>query len=278
MFSGRVQHVAKTRIFARPIHDGQQLLVYAMRMSADDDVAMVLPIPVPKDSREDAVRFVDMSKAPRFFDDVDAALFPVPVSRHFQSQAFGAPQAKAMLVVHDVGDFEASFVPNQADFERLDPRFRLAPDVWSALPQYDDWGFAVFKLRAAVRGGAKPPPPEPGLLGKIGAWFGPPPSELPAPPRDFHPMAFEMPRRDPTMLFFPTTHVHDGAVHRDADFDHQLFCQRNTDDPLGPEWLISSATAGIVPGEARTWLDAGRKMHKRVMQGVLPNGDVLVAV
>ncbi len=84
-----------------------------------------------------------------------------------------------------------------ADFGRLEPRFRLSESALAALPQYADWGFAVFKLRSAEAGS----------------------------PRTIHPMAFRFPRRDPGALFFPTVHVHDGRFHPRARYDHHLYCQ-----------------------------------------------------
>jgi hypothetical protein len=102
------------------------------------------------------------------------------------------------LAVHEVGDFEASFVPALDDFERLDPRFRIPRTVWDELPGYQDYGFAVFKLKAST--------------GRIRD-------------RQVHPMAFEFPRRQPELLYFPTLHVHDHKLHPAADFDHVLYCQ-----------------------------------------------------
>ena len=87
-----------------------------------------------------------------FFADMKKA-FPI---EYMASRGGIAPQAKlaeASLVVHDVGDFEASFVPTVGDFARLDERFRFSPDVWKQLPQYEDWGFAVFKLRSGEKPG-----------------------------------------------------------------------------------------------------------------------------
>ena len=93
---------------------------------------------------------------------------------------------------------EASFVPTIADFDRLDERFRLPKETWHHLPQYNKFGFAVFKLK---------------------------PGE-----KRIHPMAFEFPRSDSKRLFFPTVHIHDGEVHATADFDHILYCQQNPDE------------------------------------------------
>jgi hypothetical protein len=294
-FSLPVRHVAKTRIYARasaPLPASvspRQLLVYSMSLVADEDLAMVLPIPVPPSSPEDAVRFVDLSRCPKFFDEVDV-LFPPELTRGgFGELAAGfAPQVRS-LVVHDVGDFEASFVPRVADFERLDARFRLPSQVWDSLPGYADWGFCVFKLRAAASshgeaqaaaaGHAQPTPPAPGVIGRVRQFFAGKGTDAPSDPpaRDYHPMAFEFPRRDASRLFFPTVHVHDGIVHETASFDHTLYCQVGTTRALDADWRRSSAPAGLVTGLAREWLDLDAHVHKRQMIGTLPNRDTLVA-
>lgn len=165
-----------------------------MRVSTDSDTAMVLPLPVPPGTPEDAVEFVNLEEYAELFEDLEA-LFPAldtldagPISRGL------APSAAPPLQVVSVGAFEASFVPSRADFGRLDARFRLPEDVWSHLPAYDDWGFAVFKLKSGER-------------------------------QKIHPMAFRFPTRDSERVFFPTVHVHDGTVTRFAAFDHSLYCQ-----------------------------------------------------
>ena len=40
-----------------------------------------------------------------------------------------------------------------------------------------------------------------------------------------HPMAMEFNTRHPDTLFFPTLHIHDGAVHAEEDYDHTLYFQ-----------------------------------------------------
>ncbi len=57
-------------------------------------------------------------------------------------------------------------------------------------------------------------------------------------------MAFEFPHRDPTRLFFPTVHVHDGRVHARAEFDR---------------------AAGLVDGDAHCL--------RRTIRGLAPNQD-----
>ena len=93
--------------------------------------------------------FCDNNISDAAFDDLKKA-FPMSMMQPASRGGFGllaVVAAPPPLRVHDVGLFEASFVPTLADFERLDPRFRLSPGVWEQLPQYRDWGFAVFKLK-----------------------------------------------------------------------------------------------------------------------------------
>ena len=84
-------------------------------------------------------------------------------------------------------------MPHQDDFARLDPRFSIPKTIWAQLPEYDNYGFAVFKLKAGEK--------------------------------SVHPMAFAFPRRSPDELFFPTVHVHHNEVEPTADFDHELYYQ-----------------------------------------------------
>ncbi len=224
-------NVADTKIFARRAASGGQFLVYSMRYEAEQELAMILPLPTPESAREDAVRFIDLSGYPTFFEDLDDA-FPKP--RGGRSLALRTP-----LAVHDVGSFEASFVPTLADFDRLDPRFRLPGTIWDSLPRYATYGFAVFKLKP----GAK----------------------------DVHPMALEMETREPGRLFFPTVHVHDGSISPEADFDHALYCQCSGSSSFWepakvPPALTLDRTAGIVvPGET---------LLRAHMHGTFLNEDV----
>ena len=189
MFSARVSSVTNTNIFARNSAGGQQFLVYSMQSQADSDLAMILPLPTPPSPPEDAVRFIDLSGYPQFFNDMANGCVEMTRAQP-ASAAFGS---QSILKVHEVGSFDASFVPSLRDFARLDRRFRLPEQVWEQLPQYSDYAFAVFKLRAGQK--------------------------------EIHPMAFEFPRRNPQEFFFPTVHVHEGIVEADANFDHWLYFQ-----------------------------------------------------
>ena len=66
--------VSDTLIFAR-IEGPRQYLVYKMVFSSDEDLAMILPIPVSTGSGEDAVSFISMEDHPDFFNML-SVLFP----------------------------------------------------------------------------------------------------------------------------------------------------------------------------------------------------------
>ena len=248
-FSRPVQHVSATKIFARSSTDGRQFIVYSMTLKAAEDLAMILPLPVPEHTADDAVKFINLEKYAEFFQDLHKG-FPEPPMANTRGHGVPVPVAgaKPTLAVIEVGSFEASYVPTIADFARLDERFRLPTEVWNDLPQYKKSGFAVFKLK---------------------------PGE-----KRIHPMAFEFPRADDTQLFFPTVHIHDGKVHDMADFDHALYCQENEGEILGllHRWRESpqpardfvniDKTKGIVAGDGHCYL---LRLH-----GDLKNEDTAV--
>ena len=243
--------VSGTSIFARR-EGSRQIVVYSMNLRSPSEAAMILPLPVrPGLPDEHAHQFVALDGAPTLFDDL--ALLFAPTERLGSPKGGGPLRAQASrprLVVKTVGSFDASYVPSVADFDRLDPRFRLPATVWSDLPAYGDYGFAVFKLKA---GSAQ-----------------------------VHPMALWFETRSADQLFFPTVHVHDGSVHAEAAFDHALYWELDqaegrpveafearapvtqpTSAVKVPEWL--KARASGVFGDGR--------VQRRVMRGVFPNED-----
>jgi hypothetical protein len=239
-FSGRVQRVESTKIFARMIAPHRQVLAYQMKLAADAEVAMILPIPVPPRSPEDAVRFISLEAYPALFDDLDKAF---PVSGFAPQPASMTFQVK-QLVVHEVGAFVASFVPSLADFHRLDPRFRVPAGTLDLVPIYSDWGFAVFQLGAT-----------PGALAKI------------------HPMAFEMPTRF-DQLFFPTVHVHDGTLPTHAEFGHELYAQHVVTGPGSSWWPAGPALRTVMDVErAAGLIDPDATVAKLSMYGTRENVD-----
>jgi hypothetical protein len=266
-FSQPVDLVCDTNIFARGVN-GRQFLVYSMAYAAAADLAMVLPLPVPPNPPEDAVRFINLERYPTFFDDLRNG-FPVMVAT--SSLSWGEPSLgdNPKLQVHDVGSFEASFVPRIEDFDRLDERFRIPRDVWGRIPAYHNYGFAVFKLK-----GTDSRRPAGWLRRLTGAGGGGRPK-----PRQVHPMAFEFPRRYPYLLYFPTLHVHDRKVHPNALFDHMLYCQPDPameehvkrwqqSDKQASAFMDMDRTEGIVAPNQYCW--------RRSLTGRLENTDTLV--
>ncbi len=248
-FSGPVREVSGTKIFARRIEKNRQYLVYSMHFESLEDLAMILPIPTPEKSPEDAVEFINLEEYPKFFDDMHKG-FPVPpppanVARGRVDPVLAKPAPQLKVV--EVGNFEASFVPTIKDFARLDERFRLPAGTWEALPQYKKYGFAVFKL-------------------KKGSF-------------NVHPMAFMFPTALKTELFFPTVHIHDGQVHERAYFDHDLYCQLSEEAAMHVRgWTESPQPAGMFldKKKAGKLIDAEAHAYKRTIRGQLKNQDTLV--
>jgi hypothetical protein len=244
-FHPRVQSVRHTRILARSAEKGRQYLVYSMTKTSTEDVAMILPLPVPAGTADDALRFIDLKGYPEFFDALDAGFPKTPAVR---AEAAPTPGATPVpLAVVEVGDFEASFVPSVGDFGRLDERFRLPVATWELLPAVKGFGFAVFKLKK----GAK----------------------------TVQPMAFEFPRANPAKLFFPTIHIHDGKVHATADFDHELYAQSREGERLDlHDWEESPQPAGqfVLVTKTQGIVDGERHLYLRSLNGRRKNEDVLV--
>jgi len=244
MFTRRVTVVANTRIFARLCVPGHQVLIYSMTMDADDELAMILPLPIKSGIGELDVSFIDLSAYADFFEDLEKAEM---VSLKYRSLVERqVTPARPTLLVRNVDSFEASFAPTRADLDRLDSRFRLDAEVWGKLSIYEDFGFAVFKLR-------------PGL-------------------KRIHPMAFKFPRRDPQSLFFPTVHVHDGhSVPPLADFDHELFFQSRMPVWLKRNWFKSTSPAGTFMRQAslpEDLMDCEDSCFLIEIRGQHPNRDI----
>jgi hypothetical protein len=256
IFSQLVEHVAGTRIFARMQGD-EQLLAYEMSFAAIGELAMVLPLPVQPGQGEAAARFVDLSGYPEFFQNL-SQLFPTnePIAG-----SLGRAVPPQTLAVHQVGAFEASYVPAVADFGRLDPRFQLSRAVWDELPQYRDYGFAVFKLRGSSFG----------LLERIFRPQG-------AKSQKVHPMALAFRTRKKDELFFPTVHVHDGRVQPEAWFDHELYCQHDYEpDRSAGAWECAVGEIRYDRAERSAGLLAVTTPCFRLrLNGPLPNDDVRI--
>ena len=218
------------------------------RLRADAPTAMILPLPVPPNSREDALRFIDSRSYPGFFLDLQK-----PFVAHSKTRTGGgaAPQPLPILKVHRVGSFEASFVPSLDDFERLDPRFRLPRTVWDARYR---WGFAVFKLQD--------------LWQTI----------------TIEPMALSFPRRDRRAVLSRGAR---SRRHSDptAHYDHNLFFQHPSEDAIAcggqsraPRRQLDMAAREIAsPLNARGVLDENLPVLIARFAGEFPNRDAQVA-
>jgi len=223
-----------------------------MSFKAEEDLAMILPIPVKQPAGEKDLTFIDLKGYPDFFKDMDQGFpIPPPPSATGTLRSHSLAAAAARLEVQQVGDFEASFVPTVSDFSRLDERFRLPEGTWKDLPDYKTYGFAVFKLKSNAN------------------------------PTRVHPMAFSFPRRDPHVLFFPTVHIHDGAVHPTAHFDHALYAQPT--DEAHPDVISWRESSGHPAGfmkvkETKGIVLADQHCYKKEMRGNFSNEDTLLKV
>jgi hypothetical protein len=156
------------------------------------------------------------------------------------------------LEVHQVGDFVASFVPSPADFVHLDRQFRIQRGILERLPQYADWGFAVFQL-AQTNGTQR-----------------------------VHPMGLEFWTRYPDRLFFPTLHIHDGEIHADAEFSHTLYAQRvpptrrraDVQDP----WVAPPPFASPLPPATAELLEPVTPMVRCTINGTRRNQDTWATI
>lgn len=246
-FSRKVELVKGTSIFARESEKSRQFLVYEMTFKAAEDLAMVLPLPVPHQTAEKSVRFINLEKYPDFFKDLATGFPNASVkAASMGSGSFGGGTPSPKLEVVSVGAFEASFIPTVGDFSRLEDRFRLPDGTWEKLPRYKNYGFAVFKLKQDVR--------------------------------KTHPMAFEFPRANPDQLFFPTVHIHDGQIHDRAAFDHTLYAQFGEHRPNSIHvWTESTQPVGMVLkiDKCEDLVDEEAHAYMRVIRGVRKNADVV---
>jgi hypothetical protein len=98
-------------------------------------------------------------------------------------------------------------------------------------------------------------------------------------PDRFHPMAFTFPRRDPSKLFLPTIHVHDGRVLPAASFDHALYVQGAGETDA--RWTTSNGTPtryASAPPAISALVAANRCVRRRKMFGLFDNEDVWLDV
>ena len=254
-FSRPVLSVGDTAIFARLSGNGFQHLVYQMKYATKEPNAMILPLPVATPASEESIEFVDLSNYNTFFEDCNRAFpeLPEPMTDRAGESAADAGDWTE-LAVHNVGSFITSFVPTVGDFHRLDERFVIPKETWAKIPEYADYGFAVFQLDD--------------LAGKP------------------HPMAIRFKSRL-KKLFFPTVHIHDGEVHSREEFDHDLFMQHagldsvvgNYKGPRQRDFRTNLVRSKRVASKycdiqkAKGLIAPGLLIHRAKLAGKLPNRD-----
>lgn len=226
-FSGGVTRVANVRIFARATGDARQCLVCQLDYAADTDSAMIVPLATPPQSAADAVKFIDLSAYPEFFTDL-ANGFPIARTGAVEP---GTPE---------FGAIESSFAPTKGELANLNERLRIPDEVWSQLVEYDDYGFAVFKIRADAQ--------------------------------TIPPLGIEFPMRNPHLLMFPTAHVQNGEVNENTYFDHDLFCQGKSG------WMRSYDTARAFMDVERAGevIDPNQRVERFTVLGMHPNSDIVL--
>lgn len=252
VFTSDIESVKDTRIFAR--QEGErQVIVYEMYLSAKDETAMVLPIPVGNSTNPEQVEFINLSDYSMFFHDIES-LFPKLLSPDFEG-VFSL--SDDLIEVQQVGVYEASFVPTPKDFERLDPRFSLNENFFEQAPEYSGYGFVVFKLK---------------------------PGES-----RVHPMAFWFSKNNDNQLFFPTKHMHDGVVHSNDNFSHTLYAQGDISDSSGLEvsdisdqeasdGIFRLATLKSISKDSLGVVANDQIIYKKIMHGENENKDVWLSM
>ena len=260
-FAQSVLNVIDTKIFARFVSPAVQVLAYEMKYESAVPNAMILPLPTDTTKGESAVRFVSLEDFDNFFDQLNRGFPRIPRMSIgcSDSKMITASRAGA-IQVHEVGDYIASFVPSLSDFDRLDPRFVIPTETWNLIPQYNDYGFAVFQLKQ--------------LAGKP------------------HPMALEFASRWKDRVFFPTVHIHDGEVHAVEAFDHMLYMQHAQFDSVVGGYIDSDVpdpstgfvrskqvAGGFADVDKSSGLIAGDLLvHRKEMRGLLANEDQILTI
>ena len=103
-------------------------------------------------------------------------------------------------------------------------------------------------------------------------------STLPSPVQSFGPprSSFGSPQGEQSTLFFPTLHIHDGAVHASADFDHALYFQTRVRVPGFFETASATVREIVDLTRAAGVVDADAPLRRIVLRGRHPNRDTVV--
>ena len=231
IFDGPIAHVSSTKILVttvmqskistvrdthgkakrvrRPAENTKpmQLTVYSNSVqvgSNHQQAAMILPFPLLKKSNR--VKILDLSKCTHLFKRIDKLFKKKKTRGLIMQNAMDYTldnDDEPSLVVHTVGSYKASIVPNFAAFDKLQyGQFGLSPEVKNLLQQHyaTDYGFMVCILRDNT---------------------------------DYHPFGYVHEVRSDGKLFVPTRHFHsyDGTANPFQYTDAQTRVPEEDYDP-----------------------------------------------
>lgn len=235
IFSGSISRTANTRIFARTTNDNKQYLALQLDYAADSDVALIVPLPTPPDTAPDAVRFIDLAHYPEFFVDL-ANGFPIARSVPTPGSVEDGAYVPLPRTTHD----EISFIPSRAGLANLAEAYRIPDAALAELPEYHDYGFAVFKLHPDAQ--------------------------------SMPPIAVEFPTRSAQLLYFPTLSIKEGKVDTDTYFDIDLFAQAKAG------WMRSydAARSFMDIERAGSVIDPNLRVERFTVLGMHPNSDIVL--
>jgi hypothetical protein len=271
LFTGVVNSVSNTRIFAAPVGSQLQLIVYQNEVSVSQNVAMVLPFPFYADQMEQKmeIQLINMTQYTDFFKDCDKEL-PKSSSPRGTGIFFGGGFGSAAsnnLEIKQVGSYDISVAYSLDQLGKLNwEHFDLSRSLLAILQKNyaESFGFLVCKIQASKFASARPLFGSGGFgsFGPSTSSFGTPSGFQPTRPTssDFEPVAFVCPMKrkvegNDLQLFVPTRHEH-GKGSQQADWDHQIWIFHATSSKVGNVDLpISNKTTGT--GKYISWGKVG---------------------
>jgi hypothetical protein len=236
MFSSFVRRAGPTRFFARRIED-RQFLACELTYASDGLTSMVIPVPVPNQGRDRAVRAIDLATYRNFFDHLDRA-FPrdsVPAKAKTVPVLQCVPHAGSLDYWPSLAEYHASTSHQCA----------LSPEIWNNLPHYKDWGLVSVIL-----------PDTSDVLSRV------------------FPIAFEFKTRMKEGNYFPTLEVIDCRANTATTFHHELYYQGKRRQ-LSDCPSVHSLEESMDYNRSRPLLVDGHSF-KRNLVGKFPNGDVII--
>lgn len=288
IFTGEVEEVASTRIFAALVGPKQQMTIYSNEVNLADavapvarilpknmfrqsasisPVAMILPIPLPKDPATgkkrspDEIKMLDVSSVKDIFECLDA-VFPKRQSESLDydgDMSFGVKSANS-LEVHRCGSYRYSVVPDIQSLGLLDRQvFNVNVDTVKPLLETtykDQFAYLVCIIDESAA---------------------------------YSPIAYVHPSNG-RLLFVPTLHEHGhghGIAHTKVnkrkttdDWDHEIFSVDSSAEfadgrPLEVATMLAASVPRFVGLPHYHKID-WKKLKKRSLQGFHPNADIVL--